>query len=1492
MSDLRARLEGLSDRDRRALLARISPTPSAPPAPRAGLADRKGSVSLSSAQERMWFLEQFHPDSAMHVMAGATKMPVTVPADVFRECLLEVIERHEALRTRFRISSGSPIVEVSESADVDIQIYKDITSEEMWKRFEEAAQKPFRIGSEPLIRAILAYPADGSCYVLITLHHLVADGYSTGIFFQELATLCTGRLMGSRLPLGPVPYHYADFVRWQELTADSTAMQGSVDYWREHLAEAPRLLSLPEDHPRPSTMSYRGSRRDFRLEADDLRRLRSFSTGNGVTPFVAILTAYAITLTRWAAQDGVVIGVPVAQRDAPGSDRVIGPFLNTIALHLDLTGDPTVAELLEQANHVTRTGFQHQSVPLDAILSSLRVPRDPARSPLFQAVLNVQEDRSARDMEFRDLHNGSSHFDLLLNLVLTDNSVIGNVDYASDVFHERTVDALIDTFITVLNALIDHLNDPVIMLPVGSTKPDLTVRPLPQQQHETLHGAILDVARCHPSRIALTGDAGAITYAELDRRSAAIATHIQGLTVPGDLVGILMKRGQDTVLALLGVLRSGCSFVPLDPEYPPHRLAQICDDASLAAILTTGEHTSDAPQTCAPLIELADIPPTEQRPNELVGSESCAYQIYTSGSTGRPKGVRVSHRNVVAFCVAMAQEPGLGRDDVLLAVTSPSFDISILEMLLPLTLGAQVVSASSEQATDPTALARLIDDHSVTVMQATPATWELLLYSGWTGSPELRALCGGEAMPLALAVGLVPLVGQLWNMYGPTETTIWSSVHEVTEVDLRRGSIPLGRPIHGSGLLIADLCQRPVPDGMYGELLITGSGVSLGYYMRDELNAERFVTLHSSDEQIRAYRTGDLVRRRRDGRIEFAGRIDLQVKVRGFRIELGDVESAIEESFNDLRAIASLNADDESLEVRLRTAADTSGPETSTVRQRLTELLPGYMVPSRVGYVDEFPLTPNGKIDRKAVAAIDLEIADDSSDPDHNVGTAPRTDLERQLAEIWLDLLDLPQAPGINEDFFAIGGHSLLATKLVFRIRDVLGEEIPLPILFRGELTIARLAEVLNSDASALAEVGEVDLTAEAVLDESIHPGVGAHVHTGRHPQHLLLTGGTGFLGSFLIEQLMRDTRANLFCLVRAATSAEALDRIRQSMLSYGIWREEFADRIIVVLGTLDRPRLGLSTPEWHHLANIVDGIVHSGAEVNFLRSYESLKPANVLGTQEVLRLAAHGSVKPVHFMSTTYVFSRFSYPPDTVFLEQGMEPIHDLEYTFGYTQSKWVAEQLALAARDRGMPIYVYRTGRVAGHSQTGACQLYDFVWQVIRLGIHMGQVPVMDMAVDMTPVDYVVESISHISRKPEASGRIFHVVSPDPLDEPELVEWMESYGYVGERMSFARWCAHAVEQAGALGDDAATSLAPFLSGTLPLDRIPRARFDDSQVQGELADSDIRCHPIDHTLLRRYFDWFVAEGFLPAPARPEEGTTAAASKAPAVLEQTTRSTP
>ncbi len=1518
MTELQDRLARLSPQQRAQLLARLARAreEQANPPPRIGPAPRDGGhVALSFTQERQWFLEQFAPGQPFNNMSGVARVPLTVDPALFGQCLQDVVQRHEILRMSFRMLDGVPVGAIADQVTVPLRILTEVDEAEREEIFARDARAPFDLGAAPLLRVTIAQVRPGECLIQLTMHHMISDGFSNGVLFREFGEFYRARETGTQPQLPPLPFQFADFAWWERQRMDGSEGAGLLGPWVDELAGAPAQLTLPADHPRPARETYRGERMPLDIPDTLFQRVQECAKAHGVTPFVLMFAAFAVVLQRYAMQDDLVIGIPVANRGESGTEMLIGPFLNTLAIRLDLADDPSFGAVVAQARRVTLDGFERQSVPFEKVLQAVGPKRDPSRSPLFQVLFNFQFDRSdaagGPGFELADLPNGTCLFDLVVYLVAGSGRLTGHIDYYSDVYDAASISMVIDSYLAVLSAAVADWDVPIGSMPLlpADDRRVLDAAADPPADYDRtmcLDDLIVAQARRTPDRIALVGAGLAkdsqrsLSYRELDAETAALAAYLRANVhaEPGAHVAIFVPRSVEMVLTVISVLRAGFAYIPLDPAYPRDRLGFIVADAGVAALVAPREVAASLPDTDAPVIFIDEIARDGGAAADLDeagsaagrSSELRAYTIYTSGSTGTPKGVQVLHYNVVNLFDSMRRLPGMTADDVLLAVTSPSFDIAAVEMMLPLTVGARIVVASPADVTDGARLAKLAADHKVTFMQATPTTWYLMIDSGWSGSPDLKAICGGEAFPPVLAEQLMTRCGEVWNMYGPTETTIWSTLHRVTVEDLRTASIPIGRPVQNTSVYVLDRALNPVPSAVSGELCLGGDGVTPGYLGRPDLTDKFFVQAPFAPKP-RLYRTGDLVRRRPDGVLEFEGRMDHQVKVRGYRIELGEIETYLAKHPAVGRAVAVVRQDtpDEKMIVAYVEPARSDGeaaaspmPAAAEFRAWLRDRLPDYMIPARVVTLAEFPLTPNGKIDRKRLPAVTGEDTPDE-EPAAAGHVAPRNETEERLAEIWAGVLG-PQTIGVEDSFFDLGGHSLLATKLVFRIRTAFDLDLPLQVMFEGKPTIARLAALIGSGGQAADQTGadlSLDLAAEAALDDDIRPAPGAPVHSVTYPQYPFLTGATGFLGAFLLAELLAKTDANVFCLVRADSREEGMRRLTDVLDHYLISQERYAERIIPVLGRLDQPRLGLSRAEWYHLSQMVDVIYHCGADVNFLRRFGALKPANVTGTAEVLRLACDGPVKPVHFVSTTYVFDRFSYPNGTEFHED-MPPTHGLEHTFGYTQSKWAGEQMIFEAGRRGVPVYIFRAGRVAGHSVTGACQTYDFVWQSAKVAIELGAAPVIDMKVDITPVDYVAAALVHISRQPEQAGRAFHLISQEPIPEPDLVGWVEKFGYRAERLTFDQWRHRVEERAAELDDVTAGALAPFLSGTLPLDRMPKNHFDDSNVEAALAGTGITCPAVDDDLLACYLRYFIDTGYLPPPPPSAQAQSAQAPSAQA----------
>lgn len=947
-----------------------------------------------------------------------------------------------------------------------------------------AVERCFDLQHGPLLRAELHRLGDDDATLMLTAHHAVCDGWSWWLLVRELGALYAVEA-GHDVPPLPPALSFADHALAQAARgADAVALADEA-YWRGRFADEVPVLELPTDRPRPSRRGFASAREDHALDAALVSDLRRLGARRGASLFATLLGAFAALLSRLAGQSTVVVGIPAAGQAVDGLDTLVGHCVNLLPLRFDIDPVQPFDASVDDAQATLLDALEHQRLTFGTLLQTLQVPRDPSRLPLVSVMFNIDQAIDGGPdhfpgltLEFATNARSRENFELFVNAVQLQGGLVLECQYNTGLFDAATVRGWMCGFETLLRAAAAHAALPVGDLPLVDAAGLVALHALQPPATPVPAGLPVQAlfeAQCAraPLRMALRHRGAAWSYAELEARAGDIARRLRTLGVPpGALVGLALPRGPDMVAALLGILKAGAGYVPLDPAFPAERLAYMVGDAGLAALVTVAADAARFDLRGRPVLVLdapgaldaagagaaGDDPALSGNGAVAVGGEAVAYVIYTSGSTGRPKGVQVPHRAVVNFLLAMQARPGIGADDRLLAVTTLSFDIAVLELLLPLSVGAEVVLADRDDAMDGEALARLVADSGATLMQATPSTWRLLLDAGWRAPPGFRRLCGGEPLPPDLAAALCAGGGETWNMYGPTETTVWSTC---CRIDDPAAPIGIGTPVANTTVWILDPRGQPCLPGVPGELYIGGEGVALGYLGRPELTAERFVRDAWTAGATRPlYRTGDRARWRPDGSLEHLGRLDFQVKLRGYRIELGDVEAALATLPGVSQVLAMVRSDrpGDARLVAYVVAPDAPAFAEPALAAHARASLPDYMVPQRLLRLDALPLLPNGKLDRGALPAPDAAVEDGAR-------VAPRDDLERAVADAMSQVLGVP-ALGIHDSFFALGGHSLLAAQLTSRLNRELGASLSLRALFDGP-TVAQLAAAVRSASAA-----------------------------------------------------------------------------------------------------------------------------------------------------------------------------------------------------------------------------------------------------------------------------------------------------------------------------------------------------------------------------------------------------------------------------------------
>ncbi|MEH2027052.1 amino acid adenylation domain-containing protein [Nostoc sp.] len=1038
-------------------------------------------IPLSYAQQRLWFLDQLDSNGALYSIAIGLRLVGNLNFPALEQSLKELIDRHEVLRTNFVTVDGQAvqIIQTQPNWTVTVVDFQHLPLTEQkttaQQLLEQRAIEPFDLAHDPLMRATLVVLSSTEQWLLVCIHHVVFDGWSIGLFIQELQALYNAYSQGQPSPLLPLPIQYADYAIWQRQWLQGEVLQNHLSYWEKQLANAPIFLQLPTDRPRPAVQTFNGSYQVFTLSVELTQRLLQLSQQQGVTLFMTLLAAYNTLLYRYTGQTDILVGTPIANRDRTELEELIGFFVNTLVMRTDLAGNPSFNELLPRIREMALSAYAHQDLPFEMLVEALQPERDLCHTPLFQ-VMFVLLNAPMSEIELTELSVSglpiaitTAKFDLTLSMENTPDGLFGWWEYNTDLFDSSTIERMTGHFLTLLEAVVANPSERVSQLAMltASEQQQLLVEwnntSVDYAFDKCIHQLFEEQVKRTPDAVAVVFENQQLTYHELNCRANQLAHYLRSLGVkPDALVGICVERSLEMVVGLLGILKAGGAYIPFDPEYPQERLRFILEDSQVSVLLTQQHQVEKLPQCQAQLISLDTnwqliSQLSQENPIADVQASNLAYVIYTSGSTGQPKGVQISHDAVSNFLSAMQQRPGITKQDILLGITTIAFDIAALEIFLPITVGACLVIARRDVTLDGKELFDLLVKSKATIMQATPATWRLLLDSNYQFS-DLKILCGGEALPWDLVNQLLARSASLWNLYGPTETTIWSSV---CQLESNQSLISIGRPIDNTQIYILDQNLQPVPVGISGELHIGGAGLARGYFNRPELTQEKFIPNPFDNSKIKSqksklYKTGDLARYLPDGNIEYLGRIDNQVKIRGFRIELGEIEAVLSQH-EDVQVCCVIAREDNRGDKRL-VAYIVAQPQVtltiSELRSDLKKKLPDYMVPSAIVILESLPLTPNGKINRRALPAPEL------SNELLEKYVAPRTPIEEILALIWQQVLKV-ELVGIHDNFFELGGHSLLATQLISRIRNNLKVELPLRNLFAAP-TIAQLASSIQ----------------------------------------------------------------------------------------------------------------------------------------------------------------------------------------------------------------------------------------------------------------------------------------------------------------------------------------------------------------------------------------------------------------------------------------------
>ena len=1091
LCELRALLEKMATKPQQSIgelagtILREDSISTAPPIVRVA---RGQQLALSFAQESLWVIDQLNPESAVYNIPLLLWLDGTLDVAALLKALEELVRRHEALRTRFEVVADRPVQVVAPMTSVEMPV-TDLSAEpqrdaDVMRLCREEARRPFNLARDLMLRASFFRLELKRHALFLNLHHIAADGWSVAVLLRELGILYEAFCQAQASPLQELPIQYADFSAWQRDWLRGEVLEQQLGYWRTQLAGAPALLELPIDRPRPARQSSRGAKEIAVFPSSLLTAVKALSRQEGASLFMTLLAAFQTLLSRYSGQEDITVGSPIAGRNRMELEGLIGFFVNTLVLRGDLSGNPTFRELLRRTKEVTLGAYAHQDLPFEKLVQELQPERNSSYHPIFQVMISQENTATASTqlgglgLSLQGVSSGTSKCDLTMFVSEGADGLKARVEYCQDLFDAATIQRMLGHYQVLLEGIVANPEARVAELPILTEveRHQLLVEwnqtEVDYPHDKCVHQLFEAQVERTPDAIALTCDGAQMTYRELNQRANQLARYLQKLGVGAEtLVGICLEHSLEMVVALLGILKSGAAYVPLDPENPRDRLAFMLRNANVSVLVTQTQSAKVIPAHQAGIVRLdADWPiiarESKENPKSTATASSLAYVIYTSGSTGRPKGVMITHSNIVRLFQATYDWFHFDRTDVWTLFHSYAFDFSVWEIWGALFYGGRLVIVPYLISRSPEEFYKLLIQEDVTVLNQTPSAFKQLIQAEQTlNQPDVSALryviFGGEKLETQSLRPWFDRHGderpRLVNMYGITETTVHVTYRPILKDDTQCSRSVIGVPIPDLQVYILDSHGQPLPIGISGEMCVGGAGLARGYWNHPDLTKEKFVANpFRSKSDRRLYKSGDLARYLPDGNIEYLGRIDNQVKIRGYRIELGEIESVLKLHPAVREAVVVVREDargDQWLAAYVAPAS--AAAQADELRGSLKEKLPAYMLPSAFVSIEAFPLTTNGKLDRKALPvpeARSLELKDSY--------VAPRTPTEETLASIWCDVLNLKQV-GVHDNFFELGGHSLLAIQLMSRVRNIFQIEIAVRSVFEAS-TIADLAKCID----------------------------------------------------------------------------------------------------------------------------------------------------------------------------------------------------------------------------------------------------------------------------------------------------------------------------------------------------------------------------------------------------------------------------------------------
>jgi len=1291
-------------------------------------ATNRDNIPLSYTQERLWFLDRFEEgESQVYSMPSLLRLEGSLDFDHLEGIFGAIVKRHEILRTNF---TDRQVINSADSFKIDTI---DISQNEIKESVKELLSKPFDLAKDSLFRVTLFTIDENLNYLFINMHHIISDGWSIDILIEEFLKLYNNQ------ELKPLEIQYGDFALWQRDYLSGELLNMKLDYWRESL-QGVEPLKLPTTYPRPPIQSYRGDRVIFDIDLEITSKLNTLSQEQGVTLFMTLISAFGLLLNRYTSQDDIVIGSPIANRNRVELEKLIGFFVNSLPFRINIDNQADFSELLKTNKETILNGYEHQDIPFEKIVDSLNLPRDTSHSPLFQVMFVLQNTKQTQlklpdiAIDMVEFENPTSKFDLTMELTERDGRLEGVLEYATDLFSREFIESMCGHFKNLLREITDTQKQKLCSYNILTKAEEeellvgLNQTQVDYPRDKTAVELFEETVIAYPHKVAVVYEDEQLTYKELNEKSNQLAHYLisKGVEIES-VVALSMDRSLEMIIAILGVLKAGGVYLSLDSNYPQERLDYMIED-SKALLILTQEIVKDA----------INIEKNRDNLGLKITPNNLAYILYTSGSTGRPKGVMGIHRNIIRL-IKGQEYVDFNENIRVLQVASVSFDAFTFDAYSALLSGG-VLFLYPDNHLDLNQLNKLIKKHQINTLFLTAVLFEQWAYLTKEELPSLRYLLTGGERVNPKAVNIInrkfPKI-HILDVYGPTENTTFTTIYTCRK-DKIYNNLPVGKPIKNTTVYILDKYLEPVPKGVVGELYTGGDGVARGYLNLPELTTERFIEFKGE----RVYKTGDLVKYDEDNFVQYIGRTDNQIKLRGYRIELDAIEKVLSK-MDKVKESAVIFRD------KMIVAYIVGNP--TNPKEQLAQTLPEYMIPTIIEQLESMPITSNGKIDKKTLSqrAIKFETTN---------FVAPRDKTEEKLAQIFKETLGIEKV-GIYDNFFEIGGNSILSIQVV-NLAKRANINIEVKDIFVAP-TIDKLSQHLKDGAKE----DRVISIEEAFLEDNIQPLKSPIVID----KNILLTGATGFLGVYILSELLKTQENHIYCLVRAKSQKEGKERVKDTMREYNLLIDDFDNRVEIVVGDLAQPNLGIDQEIYKKLSKTITHIYHSASYLNSMVSYEILKEVNVGGVKEVLKFASTSIPKKIEYISTADVFSHKSQPIAT---EQTPLSAQIHYSSNGYASSKFIAEAVLHLAKERGFDINIYRVGLITGDTKIGKNEksqwFYNLIDSIRKIDC---MIDINDFEISITPVDYIAKSILLLSAN--YNNDIFHLSSPLMVKFADLVRF-----------------------------------------------------------------------------------------------------------------------